>query len=102
MCFSTVALLRGFVKEGPRGKRKRTHLRRGERGCLTERCRAPQGGATPLHRAAGGVELGGRGGSEGGGHAKVVQLLLAAGADVEGHKVQGAGVGVLCTLSKGF
>ena len=43
---------------------------RGERGCLPDRCRAPQGGSTPLHFAA---EYG---------HAAVVGLLLAAKADV--------------------
>jgi len=46
------------------------HLRR-ERGCLPERCRAPQEEKTPLHRAA---EFG---------HAAVVEKLLAAGADKE-------------------
>ena len=48
----------------------RTHLRR-ERGCLPDRCPAPQLGYTPLHLA---VE---------GGHAEVVEQLLAARADVE-------------------
>ena len=45
----------------------RTHLRR-KRVCLTERCRAPQNGDTPLHLAAFK------------GHAAVVVQLLAAGA----------------------
>ena len=40
-------------------------------GCMPERCRAPQGGDTPLHRAA--IE----------GHAAVVEQLLAAGAAVD-------------------
>ena len=46
-----------------------------ERECTTERCSAPQGGDTPLHRAA--LQ----------GHAAVVELLLAARAvtDVECH-----------------
>ena len=38
-------------------------------GRLPERCRAPQGGETPLHRAV--IE----------GHAAVVEQLLVAGAD---------------------
>ena len=41
---------------------------RGERGILPERCRAPQDGGTPLHLAVTG------------GHAAVVEQLLAAGA----------------------
>ena len=44
---------------------------RGERGCLPDRCRAPQNGGTPLHLAA----------AEG--HAAVAGQLLAAKADVE-------------------
>jgi len=43
-------------------------LRREEGGCLPERCRAPQVEATPLHCAAEG------------GHAAVLEQLLAAGA----------------------
>jgi len=45
-------------------------LRR-ERGCLPDRCPAPQYGETPLYRAA--LE----------GHAAVVVQLLAAGAETE-------------------
>ena len=44
---------------------------RGERGILPERCRAPQDGDTPLHMAANG------------GHAAVVEQLLAAGVAKE-------------------
>ena len=57
------------------------HLR-GERGVLPERCRAPQGGFTPLHEAATG------------GHAAVVEQLLVAGAakDVK-NGVRGVGSG---------
>ena len=44
---------------------------RGERGCLPDRCRAPQGEDTPLHWAARY------------GRAAVAELLLAAKADVE-------------------
>ena len=47
---------------------------RRERGCLPDRCRAPQRGRTPLHQAA----LRGR--------AAVVGQLLAAKADVEAKK----------------
>jgi hypothetical protein len=63
---------------GRGGGRGRTHWRGGETGCLPERCRAPQGGETPLHHAAEG------------GHAAVVEQLLAAGgaADATG-KVRG-------------
>ena len=52
-------------------ERGSAHLRGGERGCLPERCRAPQWGQTPLHDAA-----------ENGG-AAVVEPLLAAGAAVD-------------------
>ena len=52
-------------------------------GCLPERCRAPQFGQTPLHRAAIG------------GHAAVVEQLLAAGAAVDANDhVSGSGVRV--------
>ena len=55
---------------------------RGKRGVLPERCRAPQVGRTPLHQAARG------------GHAAVVEQLLAAGAaqDANG-MVKGVGSG---------
>ena len=53
--------------EGHRRGSGRTHLRR-ERVRLTERCRAPQVGDTPLHLAATN------------GHAMVVEQFLAAGA----------------------
>ena len=43
---------------------------RGERRCLPDRCRAPQRGETPLHKAAAK------------GHAAVAGQLLAAKADV--------------------
>ena len=43
-------------------------LARRERECLAERCRAPQNGDMPLHRAATN------------GHAAIVEQLLAAGA----------------------
>ena len=46
-------------------------LARKKRVCLTERCRAPQDGDTPLLLAS--CE----------GHAMVVEQLLAAGADTE-------------------
>ena len=56
---------------------------RGERRCLPDRCRAPQFGRTPLHRAA--IA----------GHAAVVEQLLAAKADVEAKDgVRGWGLGV--------
>ena len=58
------------VSEG-RGRGGGHRHSRGERGCLAERCRVPQEGYTPLHVAA----LGG--------HAAVVELLWAAGADTE-------------------
>ena len=49
--------------------RGRTHC--GERGCLSDRYRAPQDRRTSLHWAAEG------------GHAGVVEQLLAAGANTE-------------------
>ena len=53
---------------------------RGDRGCLPDRCRTPQDGWTPLHYAVRG------------GHAAVVGLLLAAGADMAAKdKVMGQG-----------
>ena len=59
----------------------RTHLR-GERDVLSERCRAPQHRNTPLHRAAKG------------GHAEVVEQLLAAGAAKDAkNAVRGVGSG---------
>ena len=55
-----------------------------DRGCLPERCRAPQGGWTPLYQAARG------------GHAAVVEQLLAAGAAKDAEdRVRRKGVGAL-------
>ena len=55
---------------------------RGERGVLPERCRAPQYEETPLHWAASG------------GHAAVVEQLLAAGAATDAkNDVRGVGSG---------
>jgi len=53
------------------GGRGRTRWRGGVGGCLPERCRAPQRGETPLHRAAEG------------GYPAAVEQLLAAGAAVD-------------------
>ena len=78
MCFSAVAPLWECDTEGRGGGRGRTHSRGGEGGCLPERCRAPQGGKTPLHLAA--LR----------GHAAVLKLLLAAGTAVDAKdKVRG-------------
>ena len=70
----SLSLSLGTVEVWYRGGRGcgigRRHLR-GERGCLPDRCRAPQRGRTPLHLAA----------DEG--HAAVVGQLLAAKADME-------------------
>ena len=67
------------MREGAQARGRRHS--RGKRGCLAERCRVPQEGATPLHAAAGG------------GHTAVVELLLAAGADKEAQdEVRGGGV----------
>ena len=68
------------VFKGRRGcGRGRTHLR-GKRGCLPERCRAPQNGFTPLHEAAYR------------GHAAVVEQLLGAGAEKDAEdRVRGEG-----------
>ena len=53
---------------------------RRERGCLPDRCPAPQGGWTPLHLAASS------------GHAAVTEALLAAGAKKEAEtRVRGGG-----------
>ena len=53
---------------------------RGARGCLPERCCAPQGGATALHHSAAK------------GHVAVVKKLLAAGANKNvKRKVSGRG-----------
>ena len=70
----------GVVQRG-RGCRRGCTVLRGERGCLPDRCRAPQDGWTPLHHAA--YE----------GRAAVVEQLLAAKADVAAkNNVRGAGV----------
>ena len=62
--------------------RGRTHLRGGEGGCLTERCRAPQDGHSPLHLSAQH------------GHSAMVEQLLAAGAAVDTqNEVRGVGGG---------
>jgi len=83
MCSPTVApLWRGCKDIGSRGGGwGRTHLCGGERGCLPDRCRAPQWGGTPLHGAAEG------------GHAAVVELLLAAGAAVDAKETEVGGGG---------
>ena len=78
--FAAVAPL-GVWYRGSRGREGRTHLRGGEGCCLPEPCRAPQFGATPLHRAANG------------GHAAVVEQLLAAGAAVDAKDEVRGGVG---------
>ena len=77
------APLGGLSDLGWRGSgRGHTHLRRGERGVLPERCRAPQNGKTPLHCAAFK------------GHAAILAQLLAAGAAADAEdEVKGGGCG---------
>ena len=83
-CFVVVCAPLKVWHRGGRGCwRGCTHLR-GEGGVLPERCRAPQDGFTPLHWAAAG------------GHAAVVEQLLAAGAAMDAKdNVKGVGVGGL-------
>ena len=70
----------GVIQRVAGSGRGRTHLRDGERGCLPERCCAPQNIWTPLHLAA----VCGR--------AAVVEPLLTAGASVDAtDKVRGGG-----------
>ena len=61
-------------------------LARRERACLPDRCRAPQKGETPLHRASRK------------GHAAVVEQLLAAGADTEAKDVVSKERGGSCQM----
>ena len=68
-----------WCRWGRRCGRGRTHLH-GERGCLPDRCPAPQIGRTPLHYAA--IYS----------YAAVMEQLLAAGAEKDArNNVRGGG-----------
>jgi len=72
----------GVARRGSRLLEGVQALARRERGVLPERCRTPQIGRTPLHKAAEG------------GHAVVVEQLLAAGAAKDAKdEVRGVGSG---------